>query len=462
MRRRDFVAGSAGLLTALGGRAFAQPAGSDADIERAIATMRESDTHTQSLDLETSAAQAWLYGIMLIENARTRAASLRVTPANTLRHARMLTTPASQGVTTPNNDTLYSTAWLDLTGGIVTLEVPRTGDRYISYHFMDMYGNSFAIRGTREDKGEAKSFRIIGPGGSRNGGDVIQSPTPWVWLLVRTLVDDAADLPAAHAVQDAIKLSGPPGPARPAPPEYATRDAPWDQFFTSLQKLIVENPPPRADDSFFPSIAALGLGRNGGFDAAKLAGSERVIQSGIDNAKAAASAQGAWGPVRGGWSYPQSNNGDFGTDYLFRARIAIGGLAALKPVEAMYMRPIGPGGQAVLDSSKPWILRFTREQLPPVNSFWSLTSYAQTPAGQFFFFPNPINRYAIGDRTKGLRYGTDGSLEIVISRTNPGGTRAANWLPAPPMAPLGLFFRAYLPKPELLDGRYSLPALVQG
>ena len=126
------------------------------------------------------------------------------------------------------------------------------------------------------------------------------------------------------------------------------------------------------------------------------------------------------------------------------------------------MRPIGPGGQAVLDSSKPWILRFTREQLPPVNSFWSLTSYAQTPAGQFFFFPNPINRYAIGDRTKGLRYGTDGSLEIVISRTNPGGTRAANWLPAPPMAPLGLFFRAYLPKPELLDGRYSLPALVQG
>ncbi|MEI7933305.1 MAG: DUF1214 domain-containing protein, partial [Alphaproteobacteria bacterium] len=128
----------------------------------------------------------------------------------------------------------------------------------------------------------------------------------------------------------------------------------------------------------------------------------------------------------------------------------------------MYMRPIGPGGSAVLDTAKPWILRFTKAQLPPVSSFWSLTAYAQTPAGQFFFFDNPINRYAIGDRTKGLRYGPDGSLEIVISRTNPGGTRAANWLPAPPMAPLGLFFRAYLPKPELLDGRYSLPALVQG
>jgi hypothetical protein len=116
----------------------------------------------------------------------------------------------------------------------------------------------------------------------------------------------------------------------------------------------------------------------------------------------------------------------------------------------------------VLDSSKTWILRFARGQLPPVNAFWSMTAYAQTPAGQFFFFPNAINRYAIGDRTKGLRYGPDGSLEIVISRKNPGGARSANWLPAPPMAPLGLFFRAYLPKPEFMDGRYTLPALVQG
>ena len=430
--------------------------------------MREGDTHVGGLDLELSTAQAWLYDVMLIENARTRAASLRQTPANQIRHARVLTTPASQAVTTPNNDTLYSTAWLDLRGGPVTLEVPATGSRYISYHFMDMYGNSFAIRGTREDKGEARRFVIFRSSliVERRLGDIhIPSPTPWVWLLVRTLVDDEADLPAARAIQDAIKLTWGPQtifPPEPPLPTYATRDAPWDQYFSSVQRLIVENPPPRADDAFLQQIGALGIARGGGFDPAKHAGRERVIQEAIANARGAAIQQGAWGPIRGGWSYPQTNLGDFGADYLYRAKIAIGGLAALKPVEAMYMRPNGPGGSAVLDSSKTWILRFAPGQLPPVNSFWSMSAYAQTPAGQFFSFPNAINRYAIGDRTKNLRYGPDGSLEIVISRTNPGGQRAANWLPAPPQAPLALFFRAYLPKPELMNGTYQLPALVQG
>jgi hypothetical protein len=98
-------------------------------------------------------------------------------------------------------------------------------------------------------------------------------------------------------------------------------------------------------------------------------------------------------------------------------------------------------------------------ELLAVGSFWSLTMYEATPAGQFFLTPNPIHRYAIGDRTKGLTYGADGSLDIWIGRSDPGGGRSANWLPAPAQGPYSMSLRAYLPKPAFFNGEYRLPPI---
>ena len=83
--------------------------------------------------------------------------------------------------------------------------------------------------------------------------------------------------------------------------------------------------------------------------------------------------------------------------------------------------------------------------------------YRMTPEGQFYFFDNPIARYAIGDRTAGLRRGPEGSIDIWMSRGDPGGARRANWLPTPPDGPFGVVLRAYLPRAELLEGEYFLP-----
>ena len=466
MDRRGFLAGGTGLAVSAGAtaRAFAQPQDRAAIMAAADGLGASSAPPPGgAVDLETAAGMGWLYGIMLIENANARTNSLKLAAPNTLIHARTLTTVKSQSVTTPNNDTVYSRAWLDLSAGPVILDMPRSGDRYISYAFMDMYGNNFAIRGTREDRGKDKRIVITGPNTASDsppaGVVVIRAPTPWVWLLIRTLVDNDADLAAVHTLQDAMKLTG---PARPVPAPEAARDAPWDTYFTSVQRLIVQNPPPAADASFFQQIAPLGLNPAGGFNAARFTGGDAAtLAEAAKNARTAATDARGNATIRNGWSYPQKNLGNFGTDYLFRARTAVSGLAALPPAEAMYMRPI-LSGQDALDSGKPWVLKFAPGQLPPVNAFWSLTSYEKTPAGQFFFFNNPINRFAIGDRTPGLKRGADGSLEIYISRTNPGGAKAANWLPAPPQGPLSLVFRAYLPKPELLEGRYSLPAITAG
>ena len=60
------------------------------------------------------------------------------------------------------------------------------------------------------------------------------------------------------------------------------------------------------------------------------------------------------------------------------------------------------------------------------------------------------------DRTPGLARNPDGSLDIWIGAASPGPERESNWLPAPE-GPFALFMRAYLPRPELLDGRWRLP-----
>jgi hypothetical protein len=147
--------------------------------------------------------------------------------------------------------------------------------------------------------------------------------------------------------------------------------------------------------------------------------------------------------------------GNFGTDYELRAQVAVGGLAALPPEEAMYL-PIRP--PAGVDGSRLVRLHFAADALPPVDAFWSLTLYQPTADGQLFFIENPIGRYAIGDRTKGLVKNFDGSLDIWIGADDPGPERRPNWLPAP-KGPYSLNLRGYLPKKTMIDGRWKPPPL---
>jgi hypothetical protein len=363
-------------------------------------------------------------------------------------------TVETQVVTTTNNDTLYTRAWLDLSAGPVTIDIPATGPRYASFAMMDMYGTNFAILGTRTTGGKALRVTVVGPDHPKDDPMAIRSPTPWVWLQARILVDSDADVPAVNAIQDAIRVTAPAGNR---PVERVGRDADWARYFADLQALLVENPPPASDLGLFDRIAPLGLGPTGGFNASRFSVASAIeIAAGVESGRAHITGARS-GPRAKGWLYPKACLGDFKQDYLYRAEIAVEGLAALTLNEATYMRPITPAGHIYLPSDRNWMLRLDKGELPPVDAFWSLTAYERTPGGQFRLFNNPIARHAIRDRTPGLRYGTDGSLEIMISRERRGPD--SNWLPAPTEGPLGLLVRCYLPRDELIDGRYSLPAL---
>lgn len=404
--------------------------------------------------LREAARLAWLYALPLIEVASTRARGFPApSPTNTFGHLTQLADHTARGITTPNNDTLYSSAHLDLSLGPVELTLPPSGDRYVSVALMDAYTNNFAILGSRTTGRDGGTFRIVGPAEGGVSPNQVRSPTPQVWALARVLVDGAKDMAAAMAVQAGLTVRGPvAGPPLPC----ATRDAPWQDYFASAARLIAENPPPATDLAHVLAMGPLGLD---GFDPQRFSSAEiEAIEAGVAKAKVDVRSGGGPGFIDG-WSYPQPGLGDFGQDYRQRASVALGGLAALPPVEAMYMRARGPLPRALFDGRESWHLHFPADRPLPIHSFWSLSLYEATPDGQFFFTDNPLNRYAIGDRTEGLRTNADGSLDIWIGSASPGPDRESNWLPAPD-GPFALFMRAYLPKPELLNGRYRLPPVV--
>lgn len=399
---------------------------------------------TQALADETGDARdLWLYGLAIVEMAAARDRQIKAgLKQNTLQHARKLSDATSRFVTSPNNDTLYSIAWLDLTQGPVTFVTPPTGERYWSAAFMDMYSNNNVVLGLRTTGNTGGRYTIVGPGQTGSGPDVVRCETPHAWLLIRTLTDGADDLPATHAVQDGFKLTG---PAVPPPPAYATREAAPADYFATLKALLKSDPPPATDGRILSKLAAL--------DPASL-----DAVAGVQRAQMIARVGGSRQQFIQGWSYARPNLGDFGQDYLYRALVAYGGLAALPVAEAMYLRSEGERESAYWGDG---LYHLAIPAQMPVDSFWSLTMYEHLPDGNRFFAENPINRYAIGDRTKGLKRNTDGSLDVWIGRTDPGGERSANWLPAPKAGPFGLTMRLYLPKPEALDGRWRLPAIAK-
>lgn len=407
--------------------------------------------------LTEAAREAWFFTLPLTEMAVTRWREVTAGGRlNTFSHAKDLATHRSRMVTMPNTDTLFSSAHLDLGLGPVTLVIPPMGRRYVSAALMDMYSNNFAVLGTRTVGPEGGTFRLIGPDDAATGADIVRAPTNSVWVLVRTLVEGPHDLEAARTAQAGLSLDGPAGPS-PARPAH--RAAPWAEYLASVDALMSTNPPPATDTALLRRIAVLGLGQ-GQFDASRFSAAEgQAIQAGLDLARASLfKVGGAAANTRfDGWVYPAASLGNFGQDYAYRALVALVGLAALPPVEAIYMRPVGPQ-KGHFDGRQMWRLHIPGDRPIPVDGFWSLTLYEPTDEGQYFLAENALDRFILNDRTPGLTYGEDGSLDLWIGHENPGPERESNWLPAP-AGPFTLNMRAYLPRSELLVGQYRLPPL---
>jgi hypothetical protein len=435
--------------------------------------------------LEALALEAFTYAYPLHEMTRMRAAtSPRRLPGmgfagdgadstqrwcNTFIAARQLLGAGGSRVVTPNNDTLYLNAWLDLGPGPLVIDVPDTDDRYHVLGLLDFYTNPFAHLGTRLTGNGARSFVVLGPEapdapvpGFEAPRAVVRSPTRWVWIIGRILVDGEHELPAVHALQDRFRLrsladwrAGRDG----APLRFdacCDAKAPLDAagFVANVNRALRDNPPPADEHERVARFAAVGIGAGCPDEPAPVhaAVMGKAIEQGLRRLQAA----GLGDTVHQGWTLPPRLDGSFGHDHLRRATVALKYIGALESAEAVYPMAYADAEGRTLSGAHAYRLHFAPGQLPPVDGFWSLTMYDRR---DFMLVPNAIGRYAIGDRTRGLVRGADGSLTIHVQQAPPADAAArANWLPAP-AGEFYLCLRAYLPQPALLDGTYRLPGL---
>ncbi len=104
---------------------------------------------------------------------------------NDFWHASRLMDASYRDGGCPNNDTLYSMAWLDLSEEPIILSHPDMGERYFTFELMGIDSDNFDYVGQRTTGSKAGSFAIVGPDWEGDlPGDVqtslARAPSPWV------------------------------------------------------------------------------------------------------------------------------------------------------------------------------------------------------------------------------------------------------------------------------------------
>lgn len=447
----------------------------------AAPTRAAADEPVGEKEARDVAVDAYIYFYPLVTMDVTRRQSTNVEaggtpghgPMNSFVHLRAFPDANFRDVVRPNFDTLYSSAWLDLTGGPVVVSAPDTGGRYYLLPMLDMWSDVFAVPGKRTTGTKAGRFALVPPGWRGEipaGAERIDAPTSYVWVIGRTQTNGPKDYEAVHKIQDGYAVAPPSRPDRAprrvaagtgpaldmkASPLAQVNKMPGPAYFRYAAELMKANPPHVVDQPIVARMRRIGLKAGESFDPEAL---DPVVRRALEAAPAAGLAAmnrklPTLARVVDGWQMNTDTMGVYGTYYLKRAIVAMVGLGANLPEDAVYPLCIVDADGRPLNGDHGYVLHFSKDDLPPVDAFWSLTMY--DAAG--FQAPNSLNRFAIGDRDK-LTYNADGSLDLYIRHENPGPDKTANWLPAP-KGPLGLTMRLYGPKAEALDGRWNPPAV---
>ena len=408
-------------------------------------------------------SDAYIYAFPLVLTDATKTLSTNTdgsitgrAPINQINHAKKLADASFRTVVSPNVDTLYSQAWLDIGAEPVIYVLPEA-DRFCNVQLLDAWTNTAAVL----DKAGAYAIALPSwEGELPEGVTRVDVPTATVWTIARIVLSGNEDLPNVYAIQKHMRLL--PLSAYLEGGDYIAPAGTYDkendfvpvnkvfsmspaEFFNTANALMQINPPAEADAKLLEKLAAINVGQGMTFDASILGADavERWTQM-LKGLRATLSAESAnYAQNLGQWIYYGRPIGDFGTAYIYRAMVALVGLGANTVDVAIYPKTHTDVTGAALTGEKTYTIHF--ETLPPTleGGFWSVTAYNE----ENFLIDNPINRYCINDRSA-YQLNEDGTLDLVLSKEAPEDT--SNWLPVSD-GEFHLFMRIYLPDMTALE-----------
>jgi len=370
-----------------------------------------------------------------------------------------------------NFDTLYSIAWLDLTGEPLVVSAPDTDGRYYLLPMLDMWTDVFASPGWRTTGTGACDFLITPRGWAGKipeGLTHIVAPTPYVWVIGRTKTDGAADYDAVHSIQawykitplsrwgsapEPVTLKTDPTVDMKTPPMIQTDTMSAEAYFTYAAELLKLHSPHLTDQPILAQMKRIGIEVGKSFDFDKL---DPAVKQALESAPEDARQLMKWkvptiARVANYWSMNTDTMGVYGNYYLKRAIVAQLGLGANLPEDAIYPLNLADETGKPLDGTNQYTIHFEKGAAPPVRAFWSLTLYD----ADGFQVANVLNRFAVSSWMP-FKYHADGSLDLYFQSDSPGKNKEANWLPAP-KAPFNLTMRLYAPESAVLTGKWNPP-----
>ena len=397
-------------------------------------------------------------------------------PVNQFIHAANLATADFKDVVTPNVDTVYSQIFLELTDDAVVLEFPKA-DRFCTVEIMDAYTNCISLIDTTKFENESEKFIFTGtdfkddiPDGMRE----IKCPTNLIWIIVRTICNDEADLVNIKAIQnkmDSYTLT--------QYKNHTTNEKPQGNFdvnnnfipsnyvlsfsmqdyFELANKLLEKYPPFAADKSMTDKMKKINVGAGLKFDSNIFGENANEIWSelvkGISDTVTAGSIK--FIEQNGCWSYMGAPIAEFGTEYAYRGLISLVGLGANPVSVAVYPKATNSTEGARLNGKDDYVIHFEKDGLPNVEEygFWSITIYN---SNNNFLIDNEIDRYCINDRND-VKFNADGSLDILISKDKPENG-IENWLPTYE-GDYHLVLRVYNPSDDVVNNTWAAPTITK-
>ena len=440
-------------------------------------------------EVKQIAKEAYIYGFPMVMNCKTVYDYVINTnspdykgPFNQKYCEARLFTPDDKTIVTPNSDTPYCMFWMDLRAEPQVIIVPEMdAGRYYSFQLIDWYTHNFAYIGSRTNFNKAGKYLVVGPGwnGDKPQGitEIIESESNLVFIVVRTQVFDANDMNNVKEIQGKYNIQsvstylGKEAPASSPEidfPEWVNGSenttAAFEYFDFALDQ--VETHPDELE--FMEKLAKIGLGTPEKFtlqdkDSTFIKALEEGIKEAhtemknitiqtIKDPLAGIKCFGTREYLKGTASYFNLPN-----HYLQRAVVAQIGIYGNSGEEAVYFSYIyDEEGKLWNTSENSYTMKFEAGNLPPVNAFWSLSMY-DSPTQ--LFIHNPLDRYLLnsGMMNEFVKE-EDGSIIYYIQKDSPGKDKEANWLPAPD-GPFYTVLRMYLPKDEVLEGKWEMPIL---